>query len=155
MSSFLDIAGEPAAMLPAPPAPVTLRMAGGKPIRLLASLLVEASSWTPGAAMWQEMELYRTEAGEYAVSLKTCRGPGGGNDLFHAHVFPGLEPALAWLQDFDPTADLGVDLDVSDRRISTTDIALRAAALRQRADRVALQYRSMIGELLFRLDAED
>jgi hypothetical protein len=63
-----------------------------------------------------------------------------------------LDAALGWLQAFDPTADLGADIDASDRRVSTTDIALRAAALRQRADRIELQYRSMIGELLYRMD---
>jgi hypothetical protein len=59
---------------------------------------------------------------------------------------------LAWLQAFDPAADLFADLDASDRRISATEIALRAASLRQRADWVEMQYRSMIGELLFQFD---
>jgi len=72
--------------------------------------------------------------------------------VFHAHLFESLEKALGWLQTFDPTVDLFADLDASDRRISATEIALRAAALRQRADWVEMQYRSMIGELLFQFD---
>lgn len=72
--------------------------------------------------------------------------------MSHAHLFESLELALAWLQAFDPAADLFADLDASDRRLNATEIALRAAALRQRADWVELQYRSMIGELLFQFD---
>jgi hypothetical protein len=56
------------------------------------------------------------------------------------------------LQAFNPTADLDADIDSSDRRISTTDIALRPATLRQYADRVEQHYRVIIGELLYRID---
>jgi hypothetical protein len=145
-------APEPIAAAAAPDGVITLRMSGGKPMRMRAELLAECSSWSAGAPAWHELALYRRETGDYAVALKTCRGPAGDSDLFHARIFPELDSALTWLQEFDPTAELGVDIDASDRRISTTDIALRAAALRQRADRVELQYRAMIGELLYRMD---
>lgn len=136
---------------------VTLRVSGGKPMHLRAELLAEGTSWTVGAPAWHEVALYQRGSGDCAMSLKVCRGPGGDapggdSDLFYARIFPALDEALGWLQDFDPTADLGADIDASDRRISTTDIALRAAALRQRTDRVRLQYRALIGELLYRLD---
>jgi hypothetical protein len=157
MSSLLGLAdatGAPVAVAPPESADgtVTLRMSGGKPMRMRAELLAECSSWSPGAPAWHELALYRRETEDFAVGLKTCRGPAGDGDVFHARVFPDLDAALGWLQAFDPTADLGADIDASDRRVSTTDIALRAAALRQRADRIELQYRSMIGELLYRMD---
>lgn len=132
---------------------VTLRVSGGKPIHIRAELLAECSSWSAGAPAWHELALYHRDAADFAVALKTCRGPMGGSDVFHARIFPDLDAALVWVQGFDPTADLGADINSSDRRISTTDIALRAATLRQQADRVEQQYRSMVGELLFRLDA--
>jgi hypothetical protein len=121
-------------------------------MRMQAELLAEASSWSADAPAWHELALYRRDGGDFAIGMKTCRGPAGDSDVFHARIFPDLESALVWLQDFDPTGDLGVDIDASDRRISATDIALRAAALRQRTDRVSLQYRAMIGELLYRID---
>jgi hypothetical protein len=139
---------------------VTLRVSGGKPLHLCAELVAEGTSWTAGAPAWHEVALYQrvaggagtAAAGEWAVALRVCRSTTGAGDLFHARLFPALDDALAWLQEFDPTAGLAADIDASDRRVSTTDIALRAAALRQRADRVDLQYRAMIGELLYRLD---
>ena len=132
---------------------VTLRLSGGKPMHMRAELLAECSSWSAGAPAWHELALYHRDAADFAVGLKTCRGPMGGSDVFHARVFADLDAALGWVQSFDPTADLGADIDSSDRRISTTDIALRAATLRQQADRVEQQYRAMVGELLYRLDA--
>lgn len=131
---------------------VTLRHSGGKPLQMRGSLIAEASSYSNGCYAWQELLFYQRESGDFAVGLKSCRAHGGDSDVFHARVFPDLDSALTWLQNFDPTSDLSIDLDASDRRISTTDIALRAATLRQRADRVALQFRAMIGELLFRLE---
>jgi hypothetical protein len=131
---------------------VTLRVSGGKPLHVRADLLAEGTSWTAGAPAWHEVALYERPSGDRVVSLRVCRRPGGNSDLFYARIFPTLDEALSWLLEFDPTADLGADIDASDRRISTTEIALRAAALRQRADRVDLQYRALIGELLYRLD---
>ena len=131
---------------------VTLRISGGKPLHMRAELLAECSSWSSGAPAWHELAIYRRDTGDFAVGVKTCRAPMNGSDVFHARIFPDLEAALGWLQSFDPTADLGADIDSSDRRISTTDIALRAATLRQHADRVAQQYRAMVGELLYRMD---
>jgi hypothetical protein len=134
---------------------VTLRISGGKPIRMRAELLAEASSWTAGATTWHELALYRRETAGFAVGITTCRGTAGTGSVCHARTFPDLDAALTWLEEFDPTADLDVDIDASDRSISTAEIALRGAALRQRADRLVLQYRSMIGELLYRLDVDE
>jgi hypothetical protein len=147
-----SVAPLPAGSHRSPDGLITLRISGGKPMRMRAELLAEGSSRTAGAAAWHELALYRRDSGDFAAGIRTCRGAAGESDVFHARIFADLDAALAWLQAFDPTADLSVDIDASDRRISTTDIALRAAALRQRADRVGLQYRALIGELLYRMD---
>jgi hypothetical protein len=132
---------------------VALRISGSKPLRVRGELLAECSSWSSGAPAWHELVLYRSDAAGFAVGIKTCRGPMGASDVFHARMFPDLDAALTWLQAFNPTADLGADIDSSDRRISTTEIALRAATLRQVADRVEQQYRVMTGELFYHIDA--
>lgn len=157
MSSLLSLEAPPrtnSATIPndATDSAIMLRMSGGKPLRMRAELLAEGSSWTAGALAWQELAVYRREAGDFAVAIRTCRSPGGDSDIHHARIYADLDAALGWLLAFDPTADLAADIDASDRRISTTDIALRAAALRQRTDRVAQQYRAMVGELLYRFD---
>lgn len=134
-------------------AEVTLRQSGGKPLHIRAELLAECSSWSAGAPAWHELALYSRGAEGFAAGIKTCRAPTGGSDVCHARLFPDMESALGWVQGFDPTGDLAADIDSSDRRISATEIALRAATLRQQADRVRQQYDAMIGELLYRMDA--
>ena len=132
---------------------VTLRLSGGKPMHMRAELLARCSSWSAGAQAWHELALYHRDSADFAIGLKTCLGPMGGSDVFHARLFPDLDAALGWVQGFDLTADLDADIASSDQRISTTDIALRAATLRQQADRLQQQYRSMVAELLYRLGA--
>jgi hypothetical protein len=134
---------------------VTLRISGGRPIRFIAQLFAKASSWNEGSPAWHEMALYRCESGSCGVSITTCRSPAGDSDVCHAEIFTDLDAAIQWIQAFDPTSDLSADIDASDRRISCIDIALRASALRQRSDRVRLQYQSMVGELLYRMAIDD
>lgn len=131
---------------------VTLRVAGSRPLRLHAQLIAEASSWTSGAPAWHEVAIYQRDEGDIVVALRTCTQPEGEGDVCHARQFVSLADAARWLGGFNPTADLLTDLDASDRRLSGIEIALRAAALRQRADRIERQYNAMIGELLFRID---
>jgi hypothetical protein len=131
---------------------VTLRLSGGKPMHLRATLVADCSSFSAGAPAWHELALYSRADGGYAASMRTCRAPMGRSDVFHAHLFPDLEKVLDWVEQFDPTCDLDADIDSANRQISTTDIALRAATLRQHADRVSQQYRAMIGELFYRME---
>ena len=134
------------------PVPVVLQLTGGKPLRISGELVAECSSWTASASSWHDLQIFVRDTGEFVVALRSCRGDAGESDVFHARAFASRDEAMLWLQEFDPTADMVADLDPSDRRISAPEIALRAAALRQRMDRLQMQYRSMIGELLYRLD---
>lgn len=144
---------QPVAEPPVTEGSVTLRVSGGKPLRLAAHLLAEGTSWSPRAEAWHEVALYRRDTGEFAVALKTFKKAQGEADVYRAELFPNFEELVLWLEGFDPTADLTVDLDASDRRVSAAEIAMRAAALRQRADEITRQYHALIGEVLFSLDA--
>jgi len=137
----------------APPTRITLRVSGGKPLKMRAQLMAEGSSWSPGTPAWHEVAVYRRELGEYAVAVKTFKKSVGEKDVFRAEVFPNIDEVMAWIEGFDPTADMTIDLDASDRSIRSADIALRAAALRLRSDEITRQFQALVGELLFRLDA--
>ena len=147
---------------PAQPAPelhfpaedeVVLKVSGGKPLKMRARLLAEGTTWAVSTAAWNEVALYQRDQGDFAVSIKTFKKSPTETDVFQAEVFPSFEDACGLLEAFDPAADLTVGIDASDRSVSGAEIALRAAALRQKADDVVRRYRSLIGELLFRLDA--
>ena len=134
----------------AEPAEVTLRISGGKPLRIVGVMIAEATSWSPSVPAWHEVSLYRTQGQECAASIRMLKKAMGETDIHHAELFASIEDALNWLEEFDPTADLAPDFDASDRRVSTAEIALFSAALRQHADAVTRQWRGLIGELLYR-----
>ncbi|WP_439551163.1 hypothetical protein [Falsiroseomonas sp.] len=135
--------------------PVTLRVSGAKPVRLRGRLLTEGRSCAAASTAWHEVSIWQIEGSrEVAVALRT-RSPGGdAADVHRAELFPDLAEALDWLEAFDPLADLSVDFDASDRRLSGVEVALRAAALRGRAEAVTREWRGLLGDVLFVLDAD-
>jgi hypothetical protein len=133
---------------------VLLRNAGGKPLRLRAELLAEGSSRGEGAGAWHELAIYRMESGQVAVALRLARQGGAETGVHRARVFEDMDSASGWLEGFDPACDLSVDFDVADSRVSAAYVTLKAAALRDRAERLERAYRSLVGEMLFRLESE-
>ena len=153
MSAVLSAA--PAAWIDGAAArPLLLRNAGSKPLRLWADLLAEGSSRTPGAPCWHEVAFYRTEANQIAVALRFVPDAEAGSGVHRARVFLSLDDAAEWLENFDPVGDLAAGFDVSDTRLSAACVALKAAALRDRAEQLGRAYRGLIGEVLFRLETD-
>jgi hypothetical protein len=133
---------------------LVLRRSGGKPLRLQGEILAEGSSRRPGAASWHETAIYRTHDGACAVALRFLSAAGMEGGVHRARLFTTEDEAAIWLEHFDPTCDLDADFDVADPCMSVAKVALEAAALRDRAERIARAYRVMIGELLYRLETE-
>jgi hypothetical protein len=154
-----DVAvAEPLAALPPAilaPQPLVLRVSGAKPLRMEALLLVEAEA-PPAArgAIGHALRLYQRAGGDIVVALRSAGRSGGTDDVVdRVEVFPDLDEASGWLEKFDPTSDLPIDLDASDRALTAAEVALRAAALRIRADSLVRRYRGLVGEALWRLEA--
>jgi hypothetical protein len=133
---------------------VVLRNSGGKPLRLHAELVAEGSSRCTGSALWHELALYRTSEGTIAVAIRFLAASGMEAGVHRARLFDTADEVASWLENFDPAFDLGADFDVSDARESVASVSLKAAALRDRAERLSRAYRVMIGEVLYRLETE-
>lgn len=133
------------------PQPIVLRVSGGRPLRLPATLLAEGTSWSPRIPAWHEVSLHAGAGGEVALGIITFRKSANEADVHRAELFPSLDAALTALEAFDPTADLATSIDAADRRVSGAVVALQAAVLRQQADGLTRQWRGMLGELLYRL----
>lgn len=131
--------------------PVMLRVSGGKPLRLDATLLAEGTCWSPRIPAWHEVSLFAAPGGEVALGISTFKKSAHETDVHRAELFPGLDAALSALEAFDPTADLATCIDAANPRVSGAVVALQAAALRQQADGLTRQWRGMLGELLYQL----
>jgi hypothetical protein len=138
----------------ADPSVVVLRNSGGKPLRVRAELLAEGSSRCAGASLWHEVALYRAADGAIAVAIRFLSSGSAESAVHRARLFDDIDSAVSWLEGFDPAFDLGADFDVADTRQSVAQVSLKAAALRDRAERLTRDYRGMIGEVLFRLETE-
>ncbi len=166
-SAFIDPAPESGALLTHPlaslsargargdeNATVLLRTASGKPLRLQAELLAEGSSRASDAPLWHEVSLYRTRSGQIALALRCVRASDPAGFAHRALVFDDMDAAATWLEQFDPTVDVNADFDVADTRLSSAAMALKAASLRDRTERLERAYRALIGEVLFRLETD-
>ena len=133
---------------------VLLRNIGGKPVRFRGVLLAEGSNFARGLALWHDIALYRVDGGQVAVALRLKRPGDADLGVHRARVFEDLDAACSWLEHFDCTADLAAEFDVSDPTVSAARVTVQAAALRERAERLQRGYRGLVGEILFRLEAE-
>jgi len=133
---------------------VLLRNLGGRPLRVRAELLAEGGNRELGAPAWHEVAIYRTDAGQVAVALRFLRRHAQDLGVHRAKLFDTLDAAASWLESFDTSADLAVEFDVADRSVSAACVALKAAALRERAEAIDRAYLGLIGEILFRLEAD-
>jgi hypothetical protein len=133
---------------------ILLRNLGGKPLRLSAALLAEGSNRQQGGTHWHEIALYRTDEGQIAVALRLRVALPADLGVHRARLFANIDTACDWLEQFDGSADLDAGFDVADRSLSTASLAVKAASLRERAERLDRAYRGLVGEILFRLEAD-
>ena len=136
------------------PRTILLRNRGGRPLRLQATLLAEGGNRQPGVTHWHEMALYRTDAGQIAVALRLLSSLPGECGVHRARVFGDIDAACGWLEQFDVAADLDAGFDVADQRLSGPGLAVEAASLRGRAERLDRAYRGLVGEILFHLEQD-
>ncbi len=133
---------------------VLLRNLGGRPLRVRAELLAEGSNRELGAPAWHEVAIYRSDTGQIAIALRLLRRDALDLGVHRAKLFDTLDAASDWLETFDTSADLAVEFDVADRSVSAACMTLKAAALRERAEAINRAYLGLIGEILFRLEAD-
>lgn len=130
---------------------VTLRAGNGRALRMRAVLLAEASNATSRLRDWHEVSLWRRQDGEIVLALRTHLRGGPEAERCRVLPFPDLEQAMRWLEEFDPLQDLQAVFDAFDPQLIPFEATLRAAALRQRAERLQHDWRALAGGLLFEL----
>lgn len=133
---------------------VILRNFGSKPLRLHAEMLAEGGNRVPGAGYWHEIAIYSADDGQVAVALRLLRSETGDLGVHRAKLFDDIGAAATWLEQFDTSVDLAADFDVADRQLSTACVTLKAASLRERAERLDRGYRGLVGEILYRLELD-
>lgn len=130
---------------------IGLKRTGKRSLRFKGTLIAEAIGWALGASLWHEVNLYRNGRGQYVANIRVLKKSPGDRDIFHAEVFDSLGEAAAFLEDYNPMADVGVDLDPGED-VDTADLVVRAVGLRQRREQARRDYDALIGDLFYQLD---
>ncbi len=132
---------------------ITLRRSGRQPLRFKGALLAEATGHSTEGRLWHELNIFSRQMGGFVVDMRVFKKDRGQKDVFHVHVFETMGEVVSFLEEFDPTADVTVDVETDAPGYTTARLTLKAVALRQRIEDVTRDYRSLVGDLLFQLDA--
>jgi hypothetical protein len=127
--------------------PQELRRDGLAPLFFKGRKLAEITSYTPGTTLWYEICVYAT-ADRFISAVKVFKKSQMEKDIYLADSFASLPELMTYLEAYDPTHDVTILDDLTDKRLSTAEAMIRAAALRQRMAEARNEYRAAAGELL-------
>jgi hypothetical protein len=141
---------------PAEPRLHTLRRTGRKAVRFTGWQLVEARgaaspSASPGA-MWYDLALYRSVADAIIVELVARRSLVDEPDLCRVEVFPDLQHAASWLEDYPCAQDVPIPVSLAAADAPMVLSVLQAVQLRQRIARINDDYQGLLSEVFEALD---
>lgn len=116
-----------------------------------AHKLAEAGGLPRRGGDGHQASLWRRADGHILLTLHLFRRGQAVEGGCEALAFADLEQAICWLESYDPLRDLQPAFDALDPSVSPVDLTLRTAALRHRAEKLLVDWRAMLGELLFAL----
>lgn len=131
----------------------TLRRTGGRPISFAGVQLTMAMDYAPGCEMWFEINLYRTAEERYVADVRNFKRDADEQDCFSVYEADSLDAALAALEGHDPANHIAIGFDLEAADASLADLTFRALALRVRVENARRQYRTLLGQVLYDLDA--
>ncbi|WP_040613109.1 hypothetical protein [Teichococcus cervicalis] len=116
-----------------------------------AQKLAEAGGLPRRGGDGHQASLWRRADGCILLTLRLFRRGQKVEGGCEALAFADVEQAVRWLEAYDPLRDLQPAFDALDPSISPVELTLRSAALRHRTEKLLLDWRAMLGELLFAL----
>ncbi|WP_419897222.1 hypothetical protein [Roseomonas sp. USHLN139] len=116
-----------------------------------ACKLAEAGTLPRRGADGHQASLWRRADGGILLTLRLFRRGQPVSGGCEALAFANIEQAIRWLEAYDPLRDLQPAFDALDPSMSLVDLTLRTAALRHRTEKLLIDWRAMLGELLFAL----
>lgn len=135
-------------------APFSIKCMGRRPLAFHGIELCMAMSYVPGAPMWFEINIYRTHAEGFVVSVRHFHRDEDQHDIVRAWEQADFEAVMTTLEGYDPATDLRIDVDPADPKLTLPDVAMQALALRTRTAEARRQYRALVGEILHDLETE-
>ncbi|MGF1453881.1 MAG: hypothetical protein ACFB6R_00745 [Alphaproteobacteria bacterium] len=136
------------------PRTITLRRTGARPYRFQGTEICSAVGWAEKLAVWHEINIFQSVAGKVIVDVRVFRKSPTERDLFHVEERESIEDAISFLESYDPTQDVLVDIPLDDPAISLAELSLNGIVLRQRIDQTRRQYDALLGDLLHEIERQ-
>ncbi|MGL4636215.1 MAG: hypothetical protein ACRCWF_09560 [Beijerinckiaceae bacterium] len=132
---------------------VSLRRTGERPLVFQGVEICSAMSYIPGAPLWYEINVYRTATESFVANVRMFTRSENDKDRFSACEADSFEEAIMWLEAYEPASDIRADLPLDDADVSVVELSIKAAAMRIRLSEARRQYRDLLGEVLFAVEA--
>ncbi len=134
------------------PSCYTLRRNGRKAIRFEGWQLIEAAGSSCDRHVWLDLNIYRTVSGSIVVELIARRAMADHHDLPQVRVFDDLATAANWLEAYRPAESAPIPAGLGAAETALPWAVLQAVQLRQRMDRIELDYHALLSEVFAALD---
>jgi hypothetical protein len=144
---------QPQHRLSRPMMPMRLRRTGARPLTFVGTEICSATSHAIGPSLWCEINLHATDQDRFVADIRMFFKSENIADVFTVHEADSIDEAVSILEAFDPASHLVVDLAVGNLEVPAIEIALKAAELRLRLEEARGQYRDLLGEVLYDLEA--
>ncbi len=133
---------------------VTLRRSGARPYRFQGTEICSAVGWAEKLSVWHEINLFQSTAGKVVIDIRVFRKSPTEKDLFRVEERDSIEDAISFLESYDPTQDVLVDIPLDDPGVSLAELSLNGIVLRQRIDHTRRQYDALLGDLLHEIERQ-
>jgi hypothetical protein len=130
----------------------TLRRNGRKAIRFEGWQLIEAAGSSHGGQVWHDLNIYRTVSDSIVVELIARHATADHHDLSQVRVFDDLPSAADWLEAYRPAENAPIPAGLGATDTALPWAVLQAVQLRQRIERIELDYQALLSEVFAALD---
>lgn len=147
------VAPEPADLGAGRAQSVTLRRMGKRPLAFEGVELCMAMSFVPGSPFWYEVNVFRTTEGGFVAAVKMFFSAENERDICRAWSCESFAQVMEVLEGYDAANDIRIDLPADETALALPELAAHALMLRARAEEARRQFASLVGEILFDLEA--
>lgn len=132
---------------------ITLRRTGERSLVFNGVEVCNATSYMSGTPLWYEISVFSTASDTFVANVRMFTKSENEKDRFSGYEALSFDEAIFWLENYDASNDIRADLPLDDDHISVVELGLKAAAVRMRLAEARRQYRDLLGEVLYALEA--
>lgn len=130
----------------------SLKRTGQRPFAFSGSEICTSTSHSVGPSLWYELNIYRSNEGQYVVEIKMFNKSSKNKDRFSVIEMSSLEEISSFLEGYDAACDISSSFSLEDDHMPLSLLTLEAISLKIRIEEARSQFKDLAGELLYQLN---